>query len=145
MPARRALARAAALDISRSGSSADPSSAASSTSTNALHRSPGQDVRPSSGTTHSRDRARAQRPGEEPPGRRQVTLLGQQRVEDLAVLVDRPLQVGPPPSDLDVGLIGEPQVTRRVSAEPRRLDKSRGERLDPSVDGDVIDPGVTSR
>jgi hypothetical protein len=42
-----------------------------------------------------RDRAGAQRPEEEPPGGRQVTPLGQQDVDDLTVLVNRPVQVSP--------------------------------------------------
>ena len=43
-------------DLSRSGSSASPSSAASLTSTSGPHRSPGQDRWPSSGTPHRRVR-----------------------------------------------------------------------------------------
>ena len=51
-----------------------------------------------------------QGPGEEPAGRGSVPLLGQQHVDDLPVLVDRPVQVPPPASDLDVGLVHEPPV-----------------------------------
>jgi hypothetical protein len=80
-----------------------------------------------------------QRPGEEPPGRVQVTALGQQHVNDLAVLVDRPVQTRPPASDLDVRLIGEPPVTGYVAARPGGLDELYRESLHPSVDGDVID------
>jgi hypothetical protein len=43
-----------------------------------------------------RDRARAQRPREEPPRCRQVTALGQQDVDDLAMLVNSPVKIGPP-------------------------------------------------
>ena len=68
-----------------------------------------------------RDRAGAQRPGEEPPGGGQVAPLGQQRVNDLAVLADRPVQIRPPPSDLDIRLIGEPPVTGNVAARPTLL------------------------
>jgi len=68
-----------------------------------------------------RDRAGAQRPSEEPPGGGQVALLGQQRVNDPAVLVDRPVQIRPPPSDLDIRLIGEPPVTGNVAARPTLL------------------------
>src|ERR1700722_3894908 len=49
-----------------------------------------------------RDRAGAQSAGEEPPGGGQVAPLGQQHVNDLAVLVDRPVEIGPPSGDLDV-------------------------------------------
>jgi hypothetical protein len=85
-----------------------------------------------------RDRGRAQRPGEEPPGRGQVTPLGQQHVNDLAVLVDRPLQVGPQASHLDVSLIGKPPVTRDVTAGPGGLDELGSEPLHLPVDRDVI-------
>jgi hypothetical protein len=54
-----------------------------------------------------RDRAGAQCPGEEPPGGGQVAPLGLKHVDDLAVLVNRAVQVGPPPGDLDVRLAGE--------------------------------------
>jgi hypothetical protein len=82
-----------------------------------------------------RDRARAQRPGEEPPGGRQVTPDGEQHVDDLAVLVDGPVQVRPPPGNLDVGLVGEPPITRCMPAEPRRLDELGSEPLHPAVNG----------
>jgi hypothetical protein len=55
------------------------------------------------------------------------------------VLVDRPVQIRPPASDLDVRLIGEPPVTGNVAARPGGLDELRREPLHPSVDGDVID------
>jgi hypothetical protein len=54
-----------------------------------------------------RDGARAQRPGEEPPRRAQVAPRRQEDIDDLAVLVDGPLQVRPLAGHLDVGLIGE--------------------------------------
>jgi hypothetical protein len=47
----------------------------------------------------------AQRAGEEPAGGGQVAALGQHDVDDLAVLVDGPVQIGPPASHLDVGLV----------------------------------------
>jgi hypothetical protein len=63
-----------------------------------------------------RDRARAQRPGKEAPGGRQVTPPGQQDVDDLAMLVARPVKVGPLAGDLHLHPIGEPPVTRSVTA-----------------------------
>ena len=54
-----------------------------------------EDPRAGRGTTGGdlgRDRARAQRPGKEAPGGRKVTPPGQQDVDDLAMLVDRPVQ-----------------------------------------------------
>jgi len=47
-------------------------------------------------------------PGEEAPGSRHVGPGGKQDVDDLAVLVDRPVEVGPPPGDLQIRLIVEP-------------------------------------
>jgi len=42
-------------------------------------------------------------PGEEVPGGRQVTPCRQQNVDDLAVLVDSPVEIGPFAGDLHVG------------------------------------------
>jgi hypothetical protein len=64
------------------------------------------------------DGACAQRPGEEPPGRRQVALFRQQDIDDLAMLVDGPVQVRPLAGDLEVGLIGEPPVAGQVPGCP---------------------------
>ena len=80
----------------------------------------------------------------EPTGRGQVTPLGQLHVDDLAVLVDRPVQIRPPASDLDVRLIGEPPVTGNVAARPGGLDELRREPLHPSVDGDVMPRSASS-
>jgi hypothetical protein len=46
--------------------------------------------------------------GEEPTGGRQVPFFGDENVDDLAVLADRPIEIDPPAGDLDVGLIDEP-------------------------------------
>jgi hypothetical protein len=85
-----------------------------------------------------RDRGRPQRPGEEAPRRCQVTPGRQQDVDDLAVLIDRPVQIGPLTGDHHVGLIGEPPVARGVTAWLCRLDELRGEPLHLPVDGDVV-------
>jgi hypothetical protein len=55
------------------------------------------------GGDFGRDRARAQRPGEEAPGCRQVTARRQQNTYDLAMLVDRPVEIGPFTGDLQLG------------------------------------------
>ncbi len=47
-----------------------------------------------------RDRAGAQRLGEEPPSCGQVAPHGQQDVDDLAILIDRPVEIGSLASDL---------------------------------------------
>jgi hypothetical protein len=69
----------------------------------------------------------------------QVTLGGQQHVDDLAMLVDRPVQVRPQTGDLDVGLVNEPPVTHRVPSRSRRFDELDREPLHPPVDTHAID------
>jgi hypothetical protein len=69
--------------------------------------------------------------GEEPPGGRQVPLLRDQHVDDLPVLVYRPIQIDPPPGDLDIGFIDigfidEPPVAGGVSAGPGGVEEQRG-------------------
>jgi hypothetical protein len=54
------------------------------------------------------------------------------------MLIDRPVDIGPPSGDPQVGLIDEPPVPRNVTARPGRLDELRLP-LHPPVDGDVID------
>jgi hypothetical protein len=54
------------------------------------------------------------------------------------VLVNRPVEVGPPAGDLHVCLIGEPPVSGRMSPGPGRLDELGREPLDPPIDGDVV-------
>jgi hypothetical protein len=53
-------------------------------------------------------------------------------------LVDRPVQVNPPPGDLDVGLVHVPAVADPVPAEPGRVGQHRREPLHPPVHGDVV-------
>ena len=81
----------------------------------------------------------AQRPGDEPLSGRQVTPFGEQDVDDLAILVPRPVQARPRAGGLEVGLIGGPPVTGSVAAGAGGLDEFGGEALDPPVDGEVID------
>jgi hypothetical protein len=57
---------------------------------------------------------------------------------DLAMLIDRAVEIRPLAGDLEVGLIDEPPVARSVPAEPGSLDELRGETLHPPVDGDLI-------
>jgi hypothetical protein len=53
-----------------------------------------------------------------PPGGSKVTVLGQQHLDDLAVLVSRPVQIRPPSGGLHANLVGEPTVTGRMQGEP---------------------------
>jgi hypothetical protein len=75
--------------------------------------------------------------GEELAGGRQIPLLGHENIDDLAVLVDRPVQIDPATGNLDVGLIHKPTITCSVPAGSCRIDEQRGEPLHPAVDGDV--------
>ncbi len=58
---------------------------------------------------------------EEAPGGRQVTPRRQQDVNDLALLIGRPVEIGPLADDLQVNIIDEPPVTRSVTARPGSL------------------------
>ena len=80
----------------------------------------------------------AQGPGKELAGCRQIPLRRGQDVDDLSVLVDRPVQVHPLPSDLQVGLVDEPAIRGGVPAGSGCVDQLRGEPLYPPVDRDVI-------
>jgi hypothetical protein len=77
--------------------------------------------------------------GEEASGRLAVAGSQDEHVDDLAMLVDRPVDVTPDAADLDVGLIDEPPVTRRVPGRAGRVGEQRGEPLDPPVHRDMID------
>jgi len=76
---------------------------------------------------------------EETAGRGQVTLVGQQHVDDLPVLVDCPLQIHPAPSDADVRFVDAPAVAAAMASAAGGVDQQRGERLHPAVDADVVD------
>jgi hypothetical protein len=77
-------------------------------------------------------------PGEEPSGRGKIPLRRGENVDDLSVLVDRPVQVHPASGDLEIGLVDEPAVPGDVPAGPGGVDQLGGEPLHPPVDRDVI-------
>jgi hypothetical protein len=79
------------------------------------------------------------RPLEEPPSCSSVSAGRHQHVDDLSMLVDRPVHIPPDPVDLDVGLIHAPPVTRRVTGKTRGVGQQRSAPLHPPVHGDVID------
>ena len=60
-------------------------------------------------------------------------------IDDLAVLVDDPVQVVPAAADLHVGLVYEPAIAGRVPAWSGGVDEQRGEALHPPVDRDMVD------
>jgi hypothetical protein len=93
------------------------------------------------GVGHHLDRLRPQRlqgASEEPASRGSVPAGRHQHVDDLPVLVNSPVHVPPDTVDLDIGLVDEPAVTRRVAGEPGSVGQQRGEPLHPPVHGDVI-------
>jgi hypothetical protein len=94
-----------------------------------LHDHPHQDMGPVSGN-HGSLAVGIDRCDEEAGDSLQVPPLGQEHVDDLAVLVDRPVDVAPRAGDLDVGLVHEPMTTDGVAARPGRLDQQRSEPLD---------------
>jgi hypothetical protein len=81
---------------------------------------------------------RVQGLGEEPSGGRQVPLRGGHNVDDLPVLVDRPVQIHPVSGDLQVRLVDEPTVPSGAQAGPGCIDQLRGEPLHPPVSRHVI-------
>jgi hypothetical protein len=77
--------------------------------------------------------------GKESASGRQIPLLGDQDIDDLAILVDRPIQIDPAPGDLDIRLIDEPPITRRVPAGSARVNQQQGNPLHPAIDSDMVD------
>jgi len=59
------------------------------------------------------------------------------------MLVDRPVDVGPDPGDLDVGLVDKPPISGQVPSRPGRVDQQRGEPLHPPIERDVVDLDAT--
>jgi hypothetical protein len=58
---------------------------------------------------------------EEPAGRRGVSPYGDEHVDDLPELVDRPVHVPPLPSDLHIGLVRVPAIADLMPAGPSSL------------------------
>jgi hypothetical protein len=74
----------------------------------------------------------ARYPAEEPPGRVSVPAGRDQHVDDLPVLVDRPVHVPPDSVDFDVGLVDVPPIAGRVPGESGRVAQQRREPLHPT-------------
>lgn len=81
--------------------------------------------------------------GEQPAGRGEVPLFGGDDVDDLADLVDRPVQVGPPAGHFHLHLVDKPPIGRAVPAGPGRLDQQPGEPAHPPIHGHVIHDDAT--
>jgi hypothetical protein len=82
-------------------------------------------------------------PDEESPCGGGVALFGQQHVDNLPVLVDRPVEEPPSAGDLDVGLIDEPPVPGGAPDRAAGVGEQWGEPLHPPVDRDVVDVDTT--
>jgi hypothetical protein len=64
---------------------------------------------------------------------------GDEYVDDLAELVDRPVHVAPLAGDLHIGLVDLPAISNTMSARPSSLGQQRCEPLHPAIHGDVVD------
>jgi hypothetical protein len=67
--------------------------------------------------------------GKELASGRQIPLLRDQHVDDVPILVDRPIQIDLATGDFDISLVDIPLITRRVPAGPGRINQQRGEPL----------------
>ena len=81
--------------------------------------------------------------GEECARRSDVSSLRDVHVDHLPMLVDRPVDEGPDPGDLDVGLVDKPPIPGQVPDRPGRVDQQRGEPLHPPIECDVVDLDAT--
>lgn len=72
-----------------------------------------------------------------------VTTLRHVPVDDLPVLVDRPIHVAPYPGDLQIGLVDEPAAAGQMPTRAGRVDQLRREPLHPPVQGHVVDLDAT--
>ena len=90
-----------------------------------------------------------QRAGEERSGSAGITAFEDQDVDDLAVLVDRAVEVRPAAGDLHVGLIHEPPITSGVTQRPGGVDELWRERgllrWRGPTSGEETDAVITSR
>jgi len=68
-----------------------------------------------------------------------TTATANQHVDDLAELVDRPVQVAPLAGDVDIRLVDTPAISRGVPEGPGRLGEQRGESRHPAEERGVVD------
>jgi hypothetical protein len=102
----------------------------------------GDDVRQRSGAVGDDlvgSTTREHRISEERPCSDDVAASGDEDVDDLAVLINGPLDVAPDAGDFDVGLVDEPPRPDRIPARSRGFDEQGRKSLHPSKQGDVID------
>ena len=81
----------------------------------------------------------SQSPGKEPASGRHVPLLRHQYVDELAILVNRSVEVDPAPGNFHIRFVSTPPITGNVPAGSSRVDQQRSEPLHPAIHSDVID------
>jgi hypothetical protein len=81
----------------------------------------------------------ADSPLEETASCSDVAPWGDEHVNDLAWLVDGPVDIAPLAGDLHIGLVDLPALADGMSAGPGSLGQQAGEAKHPPVDGDVVD------
>jgi hypothetical protein len=81
----------------------------------------------------------AQRRRTEPSRRPGIASWRDVHVDDLAMLVDRPIEVPPPARDLHIRLVHKPTIADGVPTGPGPVGQQRREPLHPPIHGDVID------
>src|SRR4030095_12907824 len=77
------------------------------------------------------DPGRVDGPREEPAGRPDVAPREDEHVDDLAELVERPVQVAPLAGDLHLGLVDLPAISNTMSARPSSSTSSGVDRCTP--------------
>jgi len=80
----------------------------------------------------------AQHASEEPACRSDIAAARDERVDHLAVLVDRPVDVPPNAADLQVGLVHEPPLANGMAAGPGGIDHERRKVLHSPVQAHVV-------
>jgi hypothetical protein len=76
--------------------------------------------------------------GKEAASGRQVSFVGCQDIDDLAILVDRSIQTPPPPGDFHVRTIPIPTISWGMPTRPGHIDQQRSKPLHPPIDRDLI-------
>jgi hypothetical protein len=71
-----------------------------------------------------------------------VAAFREQNVDDLAVLVDSPIEIRPPPGDLDVGLVQEPPIAGCVAESRSAGDRGALELVEVGPAGEQIDDAL---
>jgi hypothetical protein len=68
-----------------------------------------------------------------------VAPRGDEHIDDLAELVDRPVHIPPAAGGLHIGLVDLPAISNTMSARPSSLGQQWREPLHPAIHGDVVD------